>query len=147
MVNFYAAFLWSYAPIDLPPGQKVKLAELKALAANDEEMQNLTKQQEQEFIDKLVEFREHKTTSARANNAAAARDMLCTSDSINTQVSYWRARNPYFPLSILLYHSSTTSPFARGPTDAYSWFAAMSMTLQLPPGTAATTPWTSGKML
>jgi hypothetical protein len=88
---FYAAFLWSYIPVDLPPGQKVKLAELKALAANDEEMQNLTKQQEQEFIDKLVEFREHKTTSARANNAAAARDMLCTSDSINTQVSHQRA--------------------------------------------------------
>ena len=109
-------------------------------------MQNLTKQQEQEFVDKLVEFREHKTTSARANNAAATRDMLCTSDSINTQVSHQRAWNPYFPLLILLYHSLTTSPFAQGRTGAYSWSAAMSMTLQLPPGTAATMPWTSGKM-
>jgi len=72
---------------DLPPGQKVKMSELKALAADDEAMQNLTPEEEQDFIDKLTEFREQKTTGVRANNAAAARDMLCTSDSINRQVS------------------------------------------------------------
>jgi hypothetical protein len=46
----------------------------------------LTEEQEQEFLDKLTEHREHKTTSARASNAAAARDMLCTSDTINREV-------------------------------------------------------------
>jgi len=56
MEILYAAFLWSYLPVDLPPGQKVKLVELKALVTNDEKMQNLTKQQEQEFIGRLVEF-------------------------------------------------------------------------------------------
>jgi len=70
--------------VDLPPGQKLKLAELKALA---EQEQELTEEQEQEFLDKLAEHREHKTTSARASNAAAARDMLCTSDAINREVS------------------------------------------------------------
>ena len=47
----------------------------------------MTEEQEQEFLDKLAEHREHKTTSAHASNAAAARDMLCTSDSINREVS------------------------------------------------------------
>ena len=69
--SYGVAYPWIF-----PPGRKLNY---------------LTKQQEQEFIDKLTDFREHKTTSARANNAAAARDMLCTSDSINTQVSHQRA--------------------------------------------------------
>jgi hypothetical protein len=58
--------------------------ELKALAEQDKD---LTEEQEQEFLDKLAEHHEHKTTSAHASNAAAARDMLCTSDAINREVS------------------------------------------------------------
>ena len=46
----------------------------------------MTEEQEQEFLDKLAEHREHKTTSACASNAAAARDILCTSDGINREV-------------------------------------------------------------
>jgi hypothetical protein len=63
------------------------MSELKALAADNEAMQNLMPEEEQEFINQLTEFRKHKMTSVCANNAAAARNMLCTSNSINQQVS------------------------------------------------------------
>ena len=82
------------------------MSELKALAADDEAMQNLTPEEEQEFINQLTEFREHKTTSVRANNAAAARNMLCTSDSINRQVSSSGTLS-FGCISIIFVYSST----------------------------------------
>jgi hypothetical protein len=84
------------------------MSELKALAADDEAMQNLTPEEEQEFIDKLTKFRKYKTTSVRANNAAAACDMLSTSDSINRQVSPSRTLGfGYMSITLFAYSSTT----------------------------------------
>lgn len=72
--------------LDLPPGEKIQLQDLKNLVTSDEKLQNLTKEQEQMLMDKLVQHRDGKTTSVRSSNAAAARDILCTSDNIIKEV-------------------------------------------------------------
>src|SRR6202044_1498276 len=55
---------------DLPPGQKMKLAELKALVDDDNSIKNLSREQEEELINKLLEHRDIKKNGLRANNAA-----------------------------------------------------------------------------
>jgi hypothetical protein len=62
------------------------LAELKSLVSNDERLQNLTAEEEEKLVQQLAEHRWLKTTSVRANNAAAARDMLCTTDTMVKEV-------------------------------------------------------------
>jgi transcription elongation GreA/GreB family factor len=62
------------------------LAELKSLVSNDERLQNLTAEEEEKLVQQLAEHRRLKTTSVRANNAAAARDMLCTTDTMVKEV-------------------------------------------------------------
>jgi len=71
---------------DLPPGQKTKLAELKALVDDDDTFKNLSKEQEDELIDNLIEHRDNRKHGVRANNAAAARDILCTGDAMTDLV-------------------------------------------------------------
>jgi hypothetical protein len=73
--------------LDLPAGEKTKLAELKNLVSNDERLQNLMAEEEETLIQQLAEHRRLKTTSMRANNAAAAHDILCTSDIMIKEVS------------------------------------------------------------
>jgi hypothetical protein len=72
---------------DLPPGQKTKLAELKALGDDDDDsLKNLSKEQEEELINKLLEHRDTKKNGLRANNAATAHDILCTGDAMTDLV-------------------------------------------------------------
>lgn len=71
---------------DLPPGQKTKLAELKALVDDDAALKDLSKEQEEELINNLLEYRENRRSGVRANNAAAARDILCTGDTMTELV-------------------------------------------------------------
>lgn len=53
---------------------------------DDDTVQDLTKEQQDELINKLIEHRQLKTTSVRANNVAASRDMTATSDAIIKEV-------------------------------------------------------------
>jgi hypothetical protein len=115
--------------------------ELKALAEQDKD---LTEEQEQEFLDKLTEHHEHKTTSAHASNAAAACNMLCTSDAINREVSNCAARNTSIT-HILLEFSSTTLLCGLGPMAACFLLVGMSTIPRSLPGTIATTLWTFGR--
>ena len=62
------------------------MAELKSLVSNDERLQNLTAEEEEKLVQQLAEHCRLKTTSVRANNAAAARDMLCTTDTMVKEV-------------------------------------------------------------
>jgi len=71
---------------DLPPGQKMKLTELKALIDNDDSLKNLSKEQEEELINKLLEHHDTKKNGLCANNAAAACDILCTGDAMTDLV-------------------------------------------------------------
>ncbi|KII92206.1 hypothetical protein PLICRDRAFT_27424 [Plicaturopsis crispa FD-325 SS-3] len=59
-------------------GSRRNLAELTELVANDPDMKNLTKAEKKSYLEKLEEHREKKFTGLRANNAAAARDVLAT---------------------------------------------------------------------
>jgi hypothetical protein len=70
---------------DLPPGQKMKLAELKALVDDNDSLKNLLKQEE-ELINKLLEHCDTKKNGLCANNTAAARDILCTGDAMTDLV-------------------------------------------------------------
>ena len=51
-------------------------------------MQDLTPKQKNEYILALAQDHDVKQHSVRANNAAAARDVLATSDCISKEVSY-----------------------------------------------------------
>lgn len=68
-------------------GQKVKLSELQSMI-EDNDVRHLTKEQKDEYINRLVESREVKTRGVRANNVAAARDMTATSDAIIKEVRH-----------------------------------------------------------
>jgi hypothetical protein len=63
------------------------LADIQKLVEEDEALQILTKEEEQELIAKLAEFRTLKKTGARASNRAAACDTRGAMSRINTEVS------------------------------------------------------------
>ncbi|KAH7923676.1 hypothetical protein BV22DRAFT_1014944 [Leucogyrophana mollusca] len=63
---------------DRPVGAKYTVRELRELVKNDPDMQDLDSDQEQQYIDELVDHRKLQNHGMRANNAAAARDMKST---------------------------------------------------------------------
>ncbi|KAH7917662.1 hypothetical protein BV22DRAFT_1025969 [Leucogyrophana mollusca] len=63
---------------DCPVGAKYTTKELRELVKNDSDMQDLDSDQEQQYINDLVEHRKLQKYGMRANNAAAARDMRST---------------------------------------------------------------------
>jgi len=111
----------------------------------DTTVQDLTKEQQNELIDKLIEHRELKTKGVRANNVAAARDMTATSDAIIKEVS-GRAVHSANNAGYSHLFSSTVLRFAPGPTDFFSSHGGMSMIRELPHTMVATTQWISSKM-
>jgi hypothetical protein len=72
--------------LDMPPGERVKLAEIKRMAENDADYQNLTKDQEQQSKNELIKFRELKRSGARPSTCSAAQDICFTSERISTEV-------------------------------------------------------------
>ncbi|KAJ8585395.1 hypothetical protein M405DRAFT_721029, partial [Rhizopogon salebrosus TDB-379] len=61
---------------------KYLLDEIRDLVKADDSMQNLTSEEQQEYIDKLNEHRALQNMSVRATNTAAARDVQSTLDNI-----------------------------------------------------------------
>jgi hypothetical protein len=70
----------------LAAGERKTLAELKEMALTDPDVQNMTKEDEQELIDALKEYREEKKRNARPNNKSAARDITATMDRVTDEV-------------------------------------------------------------
>jgi hypothetical protein len=79
-------------PLDLPLGERKSLAELKQMAQDDPELQNLSKERKQQLIDDLVEARADKKSNARGSNKSAARDVQSTIDRVTDEVSQ---RSPF----------------------------------------------------
>ena len=67
---------------DRPRGAKYSLDEIRDLVKADNSMQNLTSEEQQEYIDRLNEHRALQNMSVRATNTAAARDVQSTLDNI-----------------------------------------------------------------
>lgn len=72
--------------LDLPPGEKARLQELKDLVADDRDENSYTPEEKQALIDQLIDYRQHKATSARANNIAASHDVGFTVDRFIREV-------------------------------------------------------------
>ena len=68
-------------------GERKSLAELKKMAQDDPELQNLSKERKQELINDLMEARADKKKNARGSNKAAARDVQFTIDRVTDEVS------------------------------------------------------------
>lgn len=83
--------------LDLNPGYRNTLSDIQSLIADDDDGKNLTKEQREELIAELVEFRKQKQVGARTSNGAAAQDMRQTMVRINDEVSFLPA---YAPLPI-----------------------------------------------
>ena len=71
----------------LQTGERYSLAELHKMVATDPKMQDLTDEKKEEYLSALSNTRDVQKLSVRANNAAAARDVLKTVESIQNQVS------------------------------------------------------------
>jgi hypothetical protein len=63
------------------------MAELREMVITDPETKNLTREQKESYIAALEEHRERKLVGVRANNQAAARDVVATTDRIVKEVS------------------------------------------------------------
>lgn len=110
---------------------------------DDDTVEDLTKEQQDILINKLVEHRQHKTQGMRANNVAAARDMTATSDAIIKEVGDGNVllRMPIHVqfLSLIILHSALgRMAFFSSPVDT--------LTTQEPlPIMVATMRWTSSR--
>lgn len=63
------------------------MAELRNMVTNDPQTKSLTQDEKAAYIMALEEDRKKKVVSVRANNLAAARDVLATTDKIVKEVS------------------------------------------------------------
>jgi len=70
----------------LAAGERKTLGELKEMALTDSDVQNMTKEDEEELIEALKEHREAKKRNTRPNNKSAARDIIATMDRITDEV-------------------------------------------------------------
>ena len=70
----------------LATGEQKTLCELKKMALTDLDVQNMTKEDEEELIEGLKEHHEAKMRNARPNNKSAIRDMIATMDCVADEV-------------------------------------------------------------
>ncbi|KAI5985881.1 hypothetical protein EDD15DRAFT_2373791 [Pisolithus albus] len=77
---------------DRPTGTKYSLKEIQRMVKEDERLQNLTQEELDHHITTLGEHRDTKTHGVRANNVAAARDVLATMDKIVKELTGLRNR-------------------------------------------------------
>ncbi|KAG2358206.1 hypothetical protein BDR07DRAFT_1228793, partial [Suillus spraguei] len=68
--------------VDKPVGSRYTLAELHEMVLNDPEMKNLTREEKAVYIQALNKHRDQKGLSVRANNSAAARDVVATTERL-----------------------------------------------------------------
>jgi hypothetical protein len=73
------------------------MREIQKLVDDDLELQDLSKEQEQELKEKLIEHRALKETGARVSNSSAAADTRATMSHINIEVRLFNYSSPNFP--------------------------------------------------
>ncbi|KAG1888969.1 uncharacterized protein F5891DRAFT_965858 [Suillus fuscotomentosus] len=94
------------------------LAELRDMVANDPQTKSLTKDEKAAHIMALEEYREKKVVSIRANNLAAARDVLVTTERIVKELDDLRIRTGiYATLFVVRGHINDTTQSAMHGTD------------------------------
>ncbi|KAG2063908.1 hypothetical protein BDR04DRAFT_1062380 [Suillus decipiens] len=77
---------------DQPIGSRYTLGELREMVAEDPQMKNLTRDEKTTYVSALREHREQKVSSVRANNIAAARDVLVTTERVIKELDDLRVR-------------------------------------------------------
>ncbi|EGO18494.1 hypothetical protein SERLADRAFT_412209 [Serpula lacrymans var. lacrymans S7.9] len=71
---------------DLPVGEKKRLQEIQSLAKVKQGPEGLCKDKQEEMRNLLLEHCEIKSSGVCFNNAAAAHDLMCTSDRIGREL-------------------------------------------------------------
>ncbi|KIJ58005.1 hypothetical protein HYDPIDRAFT_56796, partial [Hydnomerulius pinastri MD-312] len=77
---------------DRPIGSKFSMAEIQKMVQEDLKTRTVTCTEEEEYIAQLAEHRHVKVHGIRANNTAAARDVLVTVDRVATELENLRDR-------------------------------------------------------
>ncbi|KAI6009988.1 hypothetical protein BKA83DRAFT_4029764, partial [Pisolithus microcarpus] len=72
---------------DRPCGTKYSLKEIQQMVKDDERLQNLLQEEMDQYVSTLEEHHDTKTHGVRANNVAAARDVLVTTDKIAKELN------------------------------------------------------------
>jgi hypothetical protein len=72
--------------VDRSTGDRLLLPAIKKLVDDDDSLQNLSKEQEREFIDKLKAHRDLKKTGIRKSNRSAAADTRYTVERLESEV-------------------------------------------------------------
>ena len=72
--------------VGLQTGERHSLVEVQKMVAEDPEMQSLTEEKKQTYLAELSNSRYAQKHGVRANNAAAARDVLKTVEMIQHEV-------------------------------------------------------------
>ncbi|KAG2109481.1 hypothetical protein DEU56DRAFT_750013, partial [Suillus clintonianus] len=101
-----------------PAGARYSLAELRQMVASDPETKALTREEKERYIAALEEHREKKVISVRANNLAAARDVVATTDRIVKELDDLRVRTGvYGTLFVVRSHINDSIQSAMHGTD------------------------------
>ncbi|KIK15656.1 hypothetical protein PISMIDRAFT_16353 [Pisolithus microcarpus 441] len=72
---------------DCPCRTKYSLKEIQQMVKDDECLQNLSQEEMDQYVSMLEEHRDTKTHGVRANNVAAAQDVLVTTDKIAKELN------------------------------------------------------------
>jgi hypothetical protein len=88
----FLCFFCSHAfspPTDRSLGDRVKLPELRQMVRDDPQMQDLSKEEEDELREEVVAAREEKKLGARPTNQSASQDYRRQLESLNEQVMFF----------------------------------------------------------
>ncbi|KAG2124202.1 hypothetical protein DEU56DRAFT_744825 [Suillus clintonianus] len=103
---------------EMNAGARYSLAELRQMVASDPETKALTREEKERYIAALEEHREKKVISVRANNLAAARDVVATTDRIVKELDDLRVRTGvYGTLFVVRGHINDSIQSAMHGTD------------------------------
>ena len=73
--------------VGLPLGERLKMSQIRELVAANPELQDLTKEQEAELKQKVLDDRQRKKLGARVTNKSAAQDYCACLSALNDMVS------------------------------------------------------------
>ncbi|KAG1752352.1 uncharacterized protein EDB91DRAFT_1044414 [Suillus paluster] len=103
---------------EMNAGSQYSLAELREMVAADPETKGLTRQEKEDYIAALEEHRQKKVVSVRANNLAAAQDVVATMDRIVKELDDLQVRTGvYGTLFVVCGHINDTIQSAMHGTD------------------------------
>ncbi|KAG2029537.1 hypothetical protein BDR03DRAFT_845642, partial [Suillus americanus] len=101
-----------------PIGSRYTLTELREMIAEDPQMQNLMRDEKATYVAALSEHREQKVSNMRANNMAAVRDVLVTTERIVKELDELRVRTgTYGTLFVIHGHINDTIQSTMHGTD------------------------------